>query len=467
MSAFPPSANTSFKEWWFWHSWVLVGAMKRTKLSSVFVGFAVKRLTAHQVDPHVSNGHEFQGSRSLLSLFGDQDRRGMSCVYYWLEDDGEPETVESTVSWYDSRRGQPKRSSEWRLYYSAEAEELVQQRASVGDLAVIGLGHDGTVRVMLAAADSTWESRLRILFDLPEGTGSLFDVIEVPSGSEIGLDEDLLLAALDVASPVSEADLVEQIVRQIRERYRVVRDGVEKFPSTEVMSREARAAFEGPSAPDDPDGFLYGVMEWEMQIFKVYERELVGSEIQKGFLTAAGKPDVEKFFAVGKSMGQARFSRAGYAFQHHIAHLLRESGVVFSPQCLTEGKKKPDFVFPGGWLYADPDFPDKWLNMLGVKTTGKDRWRQLLNEANRIPRKHYLTLEAPISGDQLSEMEDEGILPVIPSPRHRLFPTKDHGRLMSVRTFLDFILEIQADVESAGWSLMPPQDIRKSRKKRV
>lgn len=35
--------------------------------------------------------------------------------------------------------------------------------------------------------------------------------------------------------------------------------------------------------------------------------------------------------------------------------------------------------------------------MLGAKTTIKERWRQVLEEANRIERKHLITLEPAVS----------------------------------------------------------------------
>ena len=38
-----------------------------------------------------------------------------------------------------------------------------------------------------------------------------------------------------------------------------------------------------------------------------------------------------------------------------------------------------------------------------VKSTCKDRWRQVLSEADRIPNKHLFTLEAAISENQTSK----------------------------------------------------------------
>lgn len=43
--------------------------------------------------------------------------------------------------------------------------------------------------------------------------------------------------------------------------------------------------------------------------------------------------------------------------------------------------------------------------MLGVKSTCKDRWRQVLSEAKRIDNKHLATLEPGISENQTAEMQ--------------------------------------------------------------
>ncbi len=44
--------------------------------------------------------------------------------------------------------------------------------------------------------------------------------------------------------------------------------------------------------------------------------------------------------------------------------------------------------------------------MLAVKTTCKDRWRQILNEAQRIKPKHLLTLQEGVSHRQFDEMQE-------------------------------------------------------------
>ena len=66
-------------------------------------------------------------------------------------------------------------------------------------------------------------------------------------------------------------------------------------------------------------------------------------------------------------------------------------------------------------------FDASLLTMLGVKTTCKDRWRQVLAEARRIERKHLLTLETAISGHQTDEMRDNHLQLVVPRGPHGTF----------------------------------------------
>nr|QTX13866.1 hypothetical protein [Klebsiella pneumoniae] len=102
-------------------------------------------------------------------------------------------------------------------------------------------------------------------------------------------------------------------------------------------------------------------------------------------------------------------------------------------------RKKPDFIFPSGAAYHDPDYPAERLRMLGVKTTCKDRWRQVLNEADRIDTVHLFTVQQGVSVAQFREMQSEGIRLVVPVGLHKAFPEEIRGELMSLSAFIDEI----------------------------
>lgn len=110
----------------------------------------------------------------------------------------------------------------------------------------------------------------------------------------------------------------------------------------------------------------------------------------------------------------------------------------------TENRNRPDFLFPGASEYADAAFQQDRLTMLGVKFTLKDRWRQVLAEANRIPEKHLLTFEPGISGHQTGQIAASRLQLVIPRALHPTFSPVQQAGLIDVRTFIDLVRERQA-----------------------
>jgi hypothetical protein len=103
---------------------------------------------------------------------------------------------------------------------------------------------------------------------------------------------------------------------------------------------------------------------------------------------------------------------------------------------MTGNWAKPDFVFPGISHYHDPDFPSTRLTMLGVKSTCKDRWRQVLSEARRVDNKHLFTLEPGISENQTTEMTENKLTLVLPKSLHESYKPAQKARLMELCDFI-------------------------------
>lgn len=81
------------------------------------------------------------------------------------------------------------------------------------------------------------------------------------------------------------------------------------------------------------------------------------------------------------------------------------------------------------------------LKLPEAKTTCKDRWRQILAEAQRIPEKHLFTLETAISSNQLREMHAHKVHLVTT-------PSISATYTQSVMNLREFIQMIQADQAS-------------------
>ena len=109
---------------------------------------------------------------------------------------------------------------------------------------------------------------------------------------------------------------------------------------------------------------------------------------------------------------------------------------MFSHGSTSENGKKPDFLFPSAAAYQDPSYPKSRLRMLAAKTTAKDRWRQILNEADRVDRKHLLTLQEGVSEPQFAEMKAANVQLVVPAGLVSKYPKPVCHELMTLDSFI-------------------------------
>jgi hypothetical protein len=180
-------------------------------------------------------------------------------------------------------------------------------------------------------------------------------------------------------------------------------------------------------------------MEREEILFRTLERHLIGDRLTKGF-----DGDVDSFIGFSLSVQNRRKSRVGLALENHLEHMFSECGICYSRAAVTENKAKPDFIFPGKAEYHDAAFDPLNLTMLGVKSTCKDRWRQVLAEADRIERKHLLTLEAAISANQTDEMQAKNLQLVLPRKLHETYTAEQRAWLLDVSDFTALVRERQS-----------------------
>ena len=153
---------------------------------------------------------------------------------------------------------------------------------------------------------------------------------------------------------------------------------------------------------------------------------------------------MEQFLNKAKSIVNRRKARSGLSLEWHVKHILLEEGLSefrdFEYQPTVDNSARPDFIFPSTAAYKDPKVPPDCLRMLAVKTTCKDRWRQVLEEADRIQNKHLLTFQEGISNDQFQEMKAAGVRLVVPKPLQKYFGRFDSELL----TLEDFVSDIQS-----------------------
>lgn len=403
--------------------------MKKGFLSEYFRSVASKRLSTVEIEPNASNQHEFNGVAGLKKILGTE-KQYIKATFFYFEDDMEENIrEEGDLTWYDSRKNHPKRS-EFRLYFQ---ETEVSRLAAPNDLFIMAIKNDGKAFIIIARQNSTAEHQLAWLFNLPEHSGKSFAVQEESDNDSIktGIFSQHLLEQLGIVLPSTEESCLEEMLCKFNG----------KFPSTLEFSAFAREKVGDFDAYDNrADDVLSTWMQKEENLFRTLERHLVGKRIDEGF---SGDTRVDTFISFSLSVQNRRKSRAGNALENHLSFLFERLNIKFSRTPQTEGHSKPDFLFPGIEEYQNPLFPARSLTMLGAKTTCKDRWRQILAEADRIEEKHLFTLQSGISQNQTDEMGAHKVQLVIPRQIHSSFSVGQQCQLMTLDDFVGLVRERQ------------------------
>lgn len=211
------------------------------------------------------------------------------------------------------------------------------------------------------------------------------------------------------------------------------------FPSTLDLSENARLCYNkafGISKliiQQNPDREILGWLDAEFQLFKSIENNRYSKRIQTPFKT------VEELIETANSILNRRKSRAGKSLEHHLSEVFRLNDLPFENQAVSEQNKRPDFIFPSAQAYSNPHFSDEKLVVLAAKTTCKDRWRQVLNEADRVKTKHLFTLQQGISRNQLEEMYKYDVCLIVPKPYVNSFPADFRDRILTLDKFISHL----------------------------
>lgn len=217
------------------------------------------------------------------------------------------------------------------------------------------------------------------------------------------------------------------------------------FPLSDVMSAAAR----------DIQNRVYNhleyirtnpdrkIIEWtntEYALFRAIEHARYGDKISHGFTS------VDEFITMANMVLNRRKSWAGKSLEHHLSAIFDGNNIQYTAQSVTEGNKKPDFLFPSQAAYHNATFPTDKLISLAAKTTCKDRWRQVINEADRLRGlpKYLCTLQQGISPAQMDEMQAEDVILVVPRPYIASYPADRRDHIWTVTKFVDYVREVES-----------------------
>ena len=409
---------------------------KQGFLRDHFAGVGVKRLTAVDAEPQSSNQHEVGTTKEMREQFlGASERRQFKAIYVWLDDDQVTRIVHGSATHYDTRKQQPQRPAEWRLYYPSNS---VTEKMSEGDSLFLAMDRDERLWFMAARRGSTSEQQMLWLFGVRPRDRSFASRELTNDSTEIGFAARAVLDHLGVEVGIAGADRLGAIVGDF---------GAE-FPSTAEFSETARRTLPGVEPRDDPDAALLAWLEHEEALFRCLERRVVEERLRQGFTDAAGV-DVEGFISFSLSVQNRRKSRMGQSLEHHVAAVFSAHRVAFTRGAVTESNHRPDFLFPSVEAYrAAPVQGAPCLAMMGAKSTCKERWRQVLTEAAKIPEKHLLTLEPSISVQQTDQMQGSKLQLVVPEPIHVTYSEDQREWLWTLRGFIEHVRGLDQGLET-------------------
>lgn len=384
------------------------------------VALFVKRLSgndtlangAHQAGPYIPKDFLFR----IFPMINRTDEKNPDHRFE-LAVDSHMDAREVRLIYYNSKRheGKPNGRDETRLTNFGGGASALLDPESTGALAVFAfpLGENGT-----AASCHVWVCRHETEEDIAE---ERFGPIEPGRFVMWSPDQPGLFPPYTAGRAscwLETAEIPPEWLAQFPTGAEIVRKTVELRPEHGTP----------------PDKRLLRRRECEFEIFRSVEEATELPAIMAGFTTLDG------FISRAQTILQRRKARSGRSLELHTREILIEErfreGADFEHGPQSEPGKRPDFLFPSQAAYRDPNFPAARLRMLATKTTCRDRWRQVLNEADRIPVKHLLTLQEGVSEAQFREMTQAKVQLVVPEPLIGKFPASIRADIQTLESFM-------------------------------
>ncbi len=254
------------------------------------------------------------------------------------------------------------------------------------------------------------------------------------------LSSEMTNQLIDTSQAKTPDKLLETNIQKLVSKYT-------DFPGTTEMAKLAREIYNGAHLITDddicnaPDQQLLRWIDTEYTLFRNFEEKIYAPIYSTPF------PNCQELVKFSNIILNRRKSRAGKSLEHHLSTIFTAAKLEYEEQAVTEDNKKPDFLFPGGEAYHNLLFPTDKLVFLGAKTTCKDRWRQVLNEANRIETKYLFTLQQGISKNQLREMKHEHLKLVVPATYLGSFDKEFQSEIETLSSFINIVKEKQSSTK--------------------
>ena len=399
--------------------------MRRGQLRDYFAGVGVKRLSAVDAEPARSNQHEVGTTQAMRQQFLGKTEGRFPAIYVWLGREQDGFSAQGGATLYDARKLQAHRTAEWRLYYPSNPVTEAMQR---GDMLFLAMTKDRRLLYFIVAPEGSTSARqLSWLFDLHPSGRSFVSREIADDEPELDFAARFILDEIGIEFEEPDADRLDSIIDNLGEA----------FPKTAEFSALARLTLPEVRAEDDPDAALVEWLSHEEALFRRLERRIVSKRLEEGFIDKSGTTDVDGFLRFSLSVQNRRKSRMGQSLEHHLEAVFRAYHVAYVRGAVTENNHRPDFLFPSEEVYRSaPATGYACLTMLGAKSSCKDRWRQVLAEAEKVSRKHLLTLEPGISESQTTQMGNSGLQLVVPQAVQDSYTEKQRLWLWNLEEFI-------------------------------
>ena len=322
----------------------------------------------------------------------------------------------------------------WQDDFTTDSRMIYYGKATRNEYRVTRFGRnfpflqDDNVGDLLILAKFTEEDYAGYVLSSDEDIDEFFATFNLAPGETNQL--------IDVAGIVKPDVKIAKLLQEFASRFN-------SFPDTRQMALGARDCFNEAFRVDvdalksHPDDILLRWVDTEYDLFKCMEEKVYADVISKPFQS------LDDFVKMANEVLNRRKSRAGKSLEHHLACIFSHNELVFEEQAITEDNKKPDFLFPNAECYHNLLFPADDLVVLGAKTTCKDRWRQVLTEADRVDVKYLFTLQQGISKNQLREMHDSHLTLVVPHQYISSFPQDYQSEISDLSGFIRMFREKQ------------------------
>jgi hypothetical protein len=315
--------------------------------------------------------------------------------------------------WYNNRTLGRGTRNECRITGWGGRASPLQDSEATGSLVVFAF--------RLGATGDTEECRVWVCSDLVEEEIVLdwIGLVEPGAGTLISAAgqqlPDVRISEQDQPCALAIEQLPGTWLQVFPEAAELVSASVTRLPTVRALS---------------PDERLVRRRDCEYSLFRAVEEAFTLPRVRQGFAT------VDSFIAFAGAVTNRRKARSGRSLELQAVQILQEESIQYSHGEVSERGKRPDFIFPSIQRYQEPSWSTDRLRMLAAKTTCKDRWRQVIDEADRIPVKHLLTLQQGVSEMQFDQMEAARVRLVVPHSLHRSYPEAVRPRLLTLSGFL-------------------------------